>query len=66
MLGEDISNVQWRNIIGMRNALVHDYLNIDPTIVRTVIRRRDYAPLLIFANRGLLALEKISKEKDKD
>lgn len=27
----------WRKIIGLRNALVHDYLNIDPEIIRSVI-----------------------------
>lgn len=59
MLGHDISDVKWRHIIGMRNALVHDYLNIDPLIVRTVIQQADYKPLLIFANRGLDVLEQL-------
>lgn len=61
MLGQDISDVKWRHIIGMRNALVHDYLNIDPLIVRTVIQREDYKPLLAFANSGLEALEKLKE-----
>ena len=29
--------IGWRKIIGLRNALVHDYLNIDPEIIRSVI-----------------------------
>ncbi|WP_233095603.1 HepT-like ribonuclease domain-containing protein [Shewanella putrefaciens] len=27
----------WRKVIGLRNALVLDYLNIDPEIIRSVI-----------------------------
>lgn len=60
MLGENISDVKWRHIIGMRNALVHDYLNIDPLIVRTIIEKKDYQPLFIFANRGLDALSQLN------
>ncbi|NRA61725.1 MAG: DUF86 domain-containing protein [Psychrobium sp.] len=61
MLGEKLDGVDWRRIIGMRNALVHDYLNIDPTIIRSVIQRKDFEPLLVFANQGLDALEKMNK-----
>ena len=28
---DDVDVVTWRKVIGMRNALVHDYLNIEPT-----------------------------------
>ena len=31
--------VPWSNIIGMRNALVHEYFDIDTDIVWTVIER---------------------------
>lgn len=57
MLGVDISSVEWRRVIGMRNALVDDYLNIDPLIIRTVIKRKDFKPLLDFTNLGLDALD---------
>jgi uncharacterized protein with HEPN domain len=31
---KSVNDVEWRKIIGMRNALVHDYLNIEPEIIR--------------------------------
>jgi len=33
------SQIPWSNIIGMRNALVHEYFDIDTDIVWTVIER---------------------------
>jgi uncharacterized protein with HEPN domain len=32
-------NIPWRQIIGMRHRLVHDYVNIDPVRVWEVIER---------------------------
>lgn len=55
---EAVNDVEWRKIIGMRNALVHDYLNIDPDIIRAVIKKTVYKNLLEFANKGLTALQK--------
>ena len=56
----DIDVTAWRKIIGMRNALVHDYLNIDPQIIRLVIKQKSYAELFVFSKQGLLALENMS------
>jgi uncharacterized protein YutE (UPF0331/DUF86 family) len=53
---DGINDVEWRKIIGMRNALVHDYLNIEPQIIRTVIKNTAYAELIDFAAKGLIAL----------
>jgi len=53
---EDIEPIEWRKIIGMRNALVHDYLNIDAEIIRIVIRKSSYQALFTFAEHGLAAL----------
>lgn len=39
---------QWRKVIGMRNALVHDYLTIDNELLHTVIANRSYHFLLNF------------------
>lgn len=52
-----IDDVEWRKIIGMRNALVHDYLNIEPDIIKTVIKKTVYDGLLDFALKGLTELQ---------
>ena len=46
----------WRKVIGLRNALVHDYLNIDPEIVRSIIKNHYYQQLFEFISLGLKAL----------
>ena len=51
------SLIGWRKIIGLRNALVHDYLNIDPEIIRSVISQGHSDQLFTFANRALDWLE---------
>lgn len=56
---ESVNEVPWRKIIGMRNALVHDYLNLEPEIIRAVIKRATYSALFDFAESGLNELEKI-------
>lgn len=53
MLGMDPTGADWNRIIGMRNALVHDYLNLDPERVLEVIRSRHYQVLLDFAEARL-------------
>lgn len=52
-LGYDTSDIPWNKVIGLRNALVHDYLNLDDSIVAGIIRRREYQQLLDFANAQL-------------
>ncbi|NLQ19070.1 DUF86 domain-containing protein [Marinomonas sp. M1K-6] len=56
---EQLTN--WRKVIGLRNALVHDYLNIDPAIVRSVISNRYYQDIFNFIETGLTELEKNNK-----
>ena len=45
--------IGWRKMIGLRNALVHDYLNIDPEIIRSVIAQGYSDQLFTFADQGL-------------
>lgn len=52
-LGLDSTGADWNRIIGMRNALVHDYLNIEPDRVLDVIRLKHYEVLLDFAAERL-------------
>ncbi|MEQ5802246.1 DUF86 domain-containing protein [Halomonas sp. H10-9-1] len=53
--GLDASDVPWNKVIGLRNALVHDYLNLDAAIVESIIHQREYRRLLDFAKVQLRA-----------
>lgn len=54
-LGLEVDNVPWNKVIGMRNALVHDYLNFDRELVVEVITAGHYLALLEFAEKALQA-----------
>jgi uncharacterized protein YutE (UPF0331/DUF86 family) len=41
-LGLDPTDADWNRIVGMRNALVHDYLNLDPERITEVVKGGDY------------------------
>lgn len=51
---EDDTN--WRKIIGLRNALVHDYLSIEPEIVKTIISKKYYETLINFSRTAIAKL----------
>lgn len=44
---------QWRQIIGMRNGLVHDYLTIDLNIVRAIVAQGSYQTLAEFCDKAI-------------
>ncbi len=52
-LGLEVDDVPWNKVIGMRNALVHDYLNLDRELVVEVITAGHYRTLLGFAEKAL-------------
>lgn len=47
-LEQDIGSTPWNKVVGLRNVLVHDYLNLDAEIVMTIIRQRQYQSLIDF------------------
>lgn len=48
-VGQDHSEIPWHKVIGMRNALVHDYLNLDRARIIEVITEGYYKELFAFA-----------------
>lgn len=48
-LGLDPTDIPWTKVVGMRNALVHDYLNLDPERINEVILNGHYLKLFEFA-----------------
>ncbi len=55
-----IDLAQWRMVIGLRNALVHDYLNIDTSVIENLIKQEKYRLMIDFANEGLGKLGQVS------
>lgn len=53
----DVQLQNWKKMIGLRNALVHDYLNIDPEIITSILRNRYYLDALKFVRQGCGALK---------
>lgn len=49
-------SLPWNKVIGLRNVLVHDYLEVDVSILEAVVREEHYQSLLAFAHQGLNAL----------
>lgn len=47
--GLDPTQIPWVKVVGMRNALVHDYLNLEPERIVDVIQQRHYLQLFEFA-----------------
>lgn len=39
----------WQRIIGMRNAIVHDYLNLDDKVIKAIVKNKMYLKLQSFA-----------------
>lgn len=48
--------IKWRKIIGLRNALVHDYLHVDRLIILNILRHRHYREMSHFVALATTAL----------
>ncbi|NOH84511.1 MULTISPECIES: type VII toxin-antitoxin system HepT family RNase toxin [Vibrio] len=46
----------WKQVIGMRNGLVHDYLNIDLLIIEDILREGHYQTLADFTDKAVIFL----------
>lgn len=48
---------KWKGIIGLRNILVHDYLNIDREILRTILKKKEYRLIEEFIKKSVSKLK---------
>jgi uncharacterized protein with HEPN domain len=55
-LRKQYPNIPWRQIVGLRNMLVHEYFGVDINIVWDVIRN-ELPPFLITINEMIDVLE---------
>ena len=53
-LGQDTTGIDWVRVIGMRNALVHDYLDIDQQRVLEVLTSGECYRLFEFCSQFLV------------
>lgn len=42
----------WKKMIGLRNLLVHDYLNIDPEVITNILKNQYYLDVQKFIRQG--------------
>jgi len=52
--GMDNTDIPWDKVVGMRNAIVHDYLKLNPDRINDVLNRDEHLKLFAFAFSRLL------------
>ncbi len=48
--------IRWKKVIGFSNALVHDYLTVNQTLVKQIIQSRDYLFVADFCVKAIEAM----------
>lgn len=51
------SLTEWRKVIGLRNALVHDYLNLDREVLLSVLKGSHYRRVVEFIKLAVARLQ---------
>ena len=44
---------QWNAAVGLRNRIVHDYMNVDLTLIQDLVRQEKYRFILEFLRRPI-------------
>ena len=47
---------QWESVIGLRNILVHDYLNVDRKILISILQKKEYKFIQGFVKNNITSL----------
>ncbi len=47
---DDEALQEWKKIIGLRNTIVHEYMKINITLVKTIVMKKQYSFVLDFLN----------------
>jgi uncharacterized protein YutE (UPF0331/DUF86 family) len=47
---------KWASIIGLRNILVHDYLNVDRKVIQAILEKKEYRFIRDFMEKHISAL----------
>jgi uncharacterized protein YutE (UPF0331/DUF86 family) len=54
----EIELIEWRKIIGLRNSLVHGYLNVDKSMIKMIVKNEKYQTLVLFCEKAVDALQR--------
>jgi len=54
----EIELVEWRQIIGLRNSLIQDYLKVDKSIIKTIVKNEKYQTLVSFFEKAVNTLQR--------
>ena len=44
---------QWNAVVGLRNRIVHDYMNVDFTLIAALVQAERYAMVIAFLQKPI-------------